>query len=107
MDSIDIGLYISFILLAVAAASSVVMPLLHAIKHPAGMVKSLFGIGGLVVLFIVSYSLSGSELSAKAVALGVDESGSKMIGAGLILFYLVFVISVIGVIYSEVNKALK
>ncbi|MEY4931064.1 MAG: hypothetical protein RI909_1788, partial [Bacteroidota bacterium] len=49
MDSIDIGLYISFILLAVATASSVVMPLLHAIKHPAGMIKSLFGIGGLVV----------------------------------------------------------
>jgi hypothetical protein len=107
MDSIDIGLYISFVLLAVAAASSVVMPLLHAIKHPAGMVKSLFGIGGLVVLFILAYSLSGSELSAKAVALGVDASGSKMIGAGLILFYLVFLISVVGVIYSEISKALK
>jgi hypothetical protein len=107
MDSIDIGLYISFILLAVATASAVLMPLLNAIKHPAGLVKSLIGVGGLVVLFIVAYSVSGSELSAKAVALGVDESGSKLIGAGLILFYLVFVISVIGVIYSEVNKALK
>lgn len=107
MDSIDIGLYISFILLAVATASAVLMPLLNAIKHPAGLVKSLIGVGGLVVLFIVAYSVSGSELSSKAVALGVDESGSKLIGAGLILFYLVFVISVIGVIYSEVNKALK
>ena len=107
MDSIDIGLYISFILLAVATASAVLMPLLNAIKHPAGLVKSLIGVGGLVVLFIVAYSVSGSELSAKAVALGVDESGSKLIGAGLILFYLVFVISIVGVIYSEVNKALK
>ncbi len=107
MDSIDIGLYISFILLAVATASSVVMPLLHAIKHPAGMIKSLFGIGGLVVLFVVSYSLSGSELSAKAVALGVDEAGSKMIGAGLILFYFVLLLSIVGVIYSEISKALK
>jgi hypothetical protein len=107
MDSIDIGLYLSFILLAVAAASSVVMPLLHAIKHPAGMVKSLFGIGGLVVLFVLAYSLSGSELSAKAIALGVDESGSKMIGAGLILFYFVLLLSILGVIYSEISKALK
>jgi hypothetical protein len=107
MDSIDIGLYISFILLAGAAASSVVMPLLHAIKHPAGMVKSLLGIGGLVVLFIVAYSLSGSELSSKAIALGVDESGSKMIGAGLILFYFVLLLSIVGVIYSEISKALK
>ena len=107
MDLIDIGLYLSFILLGVATASAVVMPLLTALKHPAGLVKSLIGVGGLVVLFILAYTVSGSELSAKAVSLGVDESGSKLIGAGLILFYLVFVISVIGVIYSEVNKALK
>jgi hypothetical protein len=107
MDSIDIGLYLSFILLGLATAAAVLLPLINAVKHPAGLVKSLIGVGALVVLFIVSYSLSGSELSAKAVALGVDESGSKMIGAGLILFYLVFVISVVGVVYSEINKALK
>jgi len=107
MDSIDIGLYISFILLAVATGSSVIMPLLHAIKHPAGMVKSLFGIGGLVVLFVLAYSLSGSDLTPKAIALGVDESGSKLIGAGMILFYLVLLISIFGVIYSEISKALK
>jgi hypothetical protein len=107
MDSIDIGLYLSFLLLGLATAAAVLLPLINAIKHPAGLVKSLIGVGALVVLFIVSYSLSGSELSAKAVALGVDESGSKLIGAGLILFYLVFVISVVGVVYSEINKALK
>ena len=107
MDSIDIGLYLSAILLVVAAASAVVLPLLNAIKHPAGLIKSLFGVGGLVVLFIIAYSLSGSDLSAKAVALGVDESGSKLIGAGLILLYFVFVISILGLIYSEISKALK
>jgi hypothetical protein len=107
MDSIDIGLYLSAILLVVATASAVVLPLLNAIKHPAGLIKSLLGVGGLVVLFIVAYSLSGSELSAKAVALGVDESGSKLIGAGLILLYFVFVISILGLIYSEISKALK
>ena len=107
MDLLDIGLYLSFILLGVAIASAVVMPLLHAIKHPAGMVKSLFGIGGLVLLFLLAYSLSGSELAPKAVALGVDESGSKLIGAGLILFYFVLLISVLGLIFSEVNKVFK
>ncbi len=107
MDSIDIGLYLSDILLLVATAAAVVLPLINAIKHPAGLIKSLLGVGGLVVLFIVAYSLSGSELSAKAVALGVDESGSKLIGAGLILFYFVLVISIVGVIFSEISKALK
>jgi hypothetical protein len=107
MDSIDIGIYLSYILLIVALAAAVLLPLINAIKHPAGLLKSLLGIGGLVVLFVVAYTLSGSELGAKAIALGVDESGSKMIGAGLILFYFVLVISIFGVVFSEVNKALK
>lgn len=107
MDSIDIGIYLSYILFGVALASAVLLPLIHSIKHPAGMVKSLFGVGGLVVLFVIAYSLSGSELAPKAIALGVDESGSKLIGAGLILFYFVLLISIIGVIYSEINKALQ
>ena len=107
MDSIDIGIYISYAFLLIAIASSVLMPLLHAIKHPQGLVKSLVGVGGIVVLFIVAYSLSGSELSAKAVALGVDESGSKLIGAGLTLFYLIFAIALVGIVYSEISKALK
>lgn len=107
MDSIDIGIYISYAFLVISIGAAVFLPLVHAIKHPQGLMKSLLGIGGLVVLFVVSYALSGSELSAKAVALGVDESGSKLIGAGLTLFYLIFVIALGGIVYSEISKALK
>jgi hypothetical protein len=107
MDTIDIGIYLSYIFLGVALAASVVLPLVNALKHPAGLVKSLIGVGGLVVLFIVAYSLSGSELTSKAIAMGVDESGSKMIGAGLTLFYFVFVAAALGIVFSEISKALK
>jgi hypothetical protein len=107
MDSIDIGIYISYIFVGVALVAAVVLPLVNALKHPAGLVKSLMGVGGLVVLFIVSYSLSGSEVSAKAIAMGVDDSGSKMIGAGLILFYFVLVVATVGIVFSEISKALK
>ena len=107
MDSIDIGIYLSYIFLGVALLAAVVLPLVKALKHPAGLVKSLVGVGGLVVLFIVAYSLSGSDVSAKAIAMGVDESGSKMIGAGLILFYFVLVAATVGIVFSEISKALK
>lgn len=104
---IDIGLYASYFLFFVALGATIILPLLNAIKNPSGMFKSLLGVGGLVVLFVVSYAVSGDEVSAKAASLGVDAAGSKMIGAGLVLFYIVFIVSVIGVIYSEINKALK
>jgi len=105
MDSVDIGIYVCYIFLGIALISSVLLPL--ALKHPAGLVKSLAGVGGLVVLFIIAYSFSGSEVSAKAVAMGVDESGSKMIGAGLILFYFVLVAAAVGIVFSEISKSLK
>jgi len=107
MDSVDIGIYICYIFLGIALVSSVVLPLLNALKHPAGLVKSLLGVGGLVVLFIVAYSFSGSEVSAKAIAMGIDESSSKMIGAGLILFYIVLVTASVGIVFSEISKSLK
>jgi hypothetical protein len=107
MDSIDIGLYISYLFFGVAAIAAIVLPALNLAKSPAGLVKSLMGIGGLAVLFVVAYALSGDEVSQKAATFGITASTSKMIGAGLVLFYLVLFISIIGVIYSEINKALK
>jgi len=107
MDSVDLGIYIVFLFFGVALLSAVLLPLINALKNPAGLLKSLMGVGALVVLFIITYSISGSEVTAKAAAMGVDESGSKLIGAGLILFYSVFVIAFLGIIFSEINKAFK
>ncbi|MBL7874205.1 MAG: hypothetical protein JNL53_00980 [Cyclobacteriaceae bacterium] len=107
MDEMDFGLYATYIFFAVAVVAAVVLPLVSALKAPAGLVKSLASVGGLVVVFIIAYSISGSELSTRAVAAGLTESSSKMIGAGLTLFYIVFVVAALGVVFSEINKALK
>jgi len=84
-----------------------VLPLLGAVRSPSSLAKSGLGVGALVVLFIVSYALSGSEVTAKYTALGVGSGSSKMIGAGLIMFYIIFLMAAIGMIFSEINKALK
>jgi len=107
MDSIDIGMYVAYLFFTVALVAAVVLPAINAVKSPAGLIKSLMGIGGLVVLFIIAYAVSGSEVTAKAAAMGVDESSSKMIGAGLTVFYFVLIISIVGVVFSEINKAFK
>lgn len=104
---IDAGLYVTYIFFFVALGAAIVLPLIHAIKHPKELGKSALGIGFLVVVFVVSYAMSGSEVSLKAAALGVGEGSSKLIGAGLIMFYIVFVIGMLGMVYSEINKAIK
>jgi hypothetical protein len=85
-----------------------VLPLMNALKSPANLAKSGMAIGGLLVLFIVAYLISGGELTPQYQALGVEtEFSSRLIGAGLTMFYFVFFIAIIGMIYSEISKALK
>lgn len=103
----DFGLYVGYGLLLIAVGAALVLPLMNALKSPKDLMKSLMGLGALLVVFLVSYGLSGSEVTAKYIAQGVGEGSSKLIGAGLTMFYIVFIVALIGIVYSEINKALK
>lgn len=104
LDSlISPALWITYILFFLALGVCVIMPAFQAIKHPADLFKSLIGIVALLVLFGISYALSGSEVSSKAASLGVDASSSKLIGAGIIMFYIVLLVSIVLVVYSLIR----
>lgn len=107
MDIIDIGIYLSYLLFIIALGAAIVLPLVNAIKSPSTFVKSLAGVGALVVVFGISFALANDEVSPKAASLGIDATGSKLIGAGLTMLLFVFIAAAIGVIYSEINKAFK
>lgn len=104
---IDAGMWVFYILLFASVAAAVFMPLVNAVQTPGAFKKSLVGVGALVVVFGISYVVSGSEVSVVNAAKGITPDTSKMIGAGLIMFYFVLFGSVIGIIYSEISKALK
>jgi len=109
MDIIDIGLWLSYLLLIFAVGAAAVLPLMYAIKTPGVFVRSLYGIGALVLIFVVSFGLSSmsSDVTQAQAAIGVTEFSSRMIGAGLIMFYISLVLSIIGMVYSEISKAFK
>lgn len=100
-------MYVTYVFGGVAVGSAILFPLLNAIKSPGTFLKSLMGVGVLVALFGVSYMLSSPAVTNSWVARGITEGVSKMVGAGLIMFYMVMVIAVLGLIYSEVSKAFK
>ena len=104
---IDAGLYLCYLLLFLAIGATVILPLINAIKAPGTLVKSGISVAGLVVVFLIAYSISGSEVTSQYAMLGVGEGSSKLIGAGLIMFYITFFIAIIGLIFSEINKAFK
>ncbi len=104
---IDISLYVGYGLIFLAIISAVTFPLVQGLRNPKGLVKSLMGVGALVVLFILGYALSSSTVTTVWAAKGITEGVSKLVGAGLIMFYIVLVIAILGLIYSEISKAIK
>jgi len=104
---IDIGLYTFYALLFIAVASAIIFPIVQAVASPKSLIRSAVSIGVVAVLFGIAYVVSGSEITLKAMAAGVDASSSKMIGAGLIMFYIVLALAIIAIIYSEINTAIN
>ncbi|QNL22731.1 hypothetical protein HZR84_12530 [Hyphobacterium sp. CCMP332] len=107
MDGFDIVLYIGYALIVIAAAGSVILPLINSLGNPKSLIQSGIGIVALLVIFGISYALSGSEVTNVYSEFDVDESGSKTIGGLIIMMYMLIGLAVIGIVFTEVNKMLK
>jgi hypothetical protein len=107
MFSVDAGLYGGYLLFLVAIGSAVGLSVLNTLKSPGEFKKIGYAIVGMAVIFGISYALSGSDVNSVQAAKGLTENTSKLVGAGLIMFYLISIIAVLGLVYSEINKAVK
>jgi len=101
------GLYFMYVLVLAAVASIVILPLVNALKAPKELVKSGAAFVGLLVVFLIAYGISGDEVTLKTASLGTTAASSKMIGAGLIMLYVVLSSALIGLVYSFFHKVIR
>lgn len=106
-NAISPGLYVAYILFGVALIAAVVLPLINTLKNPSVLVKSGISLGVLAVLFLISYGIADGKPTAISTAFGVAESSVRLISAGLIMFYITMILSLVGLLYGEISKALK
>lgn len=99
---VDIGLFISYILIGVCVLAAVGMPLVKAFGDPESLKKMGMGVGALLVVFLISYFTASGESSGE-----VSASTAKMVGAGLTTFYILAAGAIIGIIYTEFKKAVQ
>ena len=85
----------------------VVLPLIKAFDDPKKMVKGLMALGALGVVFLISWGISGAEVTEMYTEKGVGDGLSKVIGGVLIMMYLLSGIAIVGIVYSEFSKAVK
>jgi len=96
--------WITYLLLGIAVAASVIFGLKNVFSNPAGLKKTLFGLGGLAVVVIISYVLSSSTDVADEYMAMSDESTVKKIGMGLNVFFILTIVAVGAMLFGGFKK---
>lgn len=109
MDTYDILLYGSYLLVIVGAAVAVLMPLIKSLDDPKSLLKTALGIVGIVVLFFIAYSISSNEVLPKfeAAPFNLTPGGSQLVGGMLITTYILAIVALGSIVLTEVTKAIK
>ena len=107
LDIIDIALFSAYGLVVIGALLAIGFPIYISSKNPASLKNSGIAFGGLLIMFLLGYLISGNEVLPSYIEFGVDAGLSKFIGGMIILVYLLAGIAIGGIIYSEISKAFK
>jgi steroid 5-alpha reductase family enzyme len=105
MDTwINIGLFVTYILLTVAFVSLIGFPVLYTIQNFQNAKKGLLAILGICVILFLIYIVSPADQGVFYENAKVGAKESKMIGAGLITTYLLGAGAIIYLLYIEVRN---
>lgn len=95
---------ITYLLLGIAVVASLIFTLKNLFSNPAGLKKTLFVIGGFLLVVAISYVMSsGTDVSDDYMAMS-DESTVKKIGMGLNVFFILTIVAIISIILPGVKK---
>jgi len=105
--SINIMLYVTYLLVIVATLAAIVFPIIALAGDMKKAKRALFGIGAVAVVFLLSYVVSDGTVLDSYVKYNVTEGVSKMVGAVLIMTYILGLGAIVSAIAGEILKATK
>jgi len=105
--SINIMLYVTYLLIVVATLSAIVFPIIALAGDMKKAKRALFGIGAVAVVFLLSYAVSDGTVLDSYVKYNVTEGVSKLVGAVLIMTYILGLGAIVSAIAGEILKATK
>ncbi len=107
MDLINIGIIITYIMVFGAALAVLGFSVMQMMKSPKNAKETLYTVGGLVAVLIVSYALASSEVLPSYDKYNINAGAAKRVGMGLNAFYFLAIGAVVAVLYTEFGKAVK
>ena len=106
---INAGLILTYIMIGVAALAAVIYPLMFLAKNPSKGKTALMGVGGLLLIAVVSFIIASGDLMTfpGSEKFGMTEASTKRVGMGLITFYILSIGAILAVLYAELGKLFK
>ena len=99
---------ITFILLAISVFASLFFGLKNVFATPEGLKRTLIGVGGLLLIAIISYvAASGTDVDLAAMnkkGLEATEGTVKMIGASLNMFFILTIVAIGAMVVPGIKK---
>lgn len=104
----DLLIYWGYFLVILTAVITILFPIAFMIMNPRNSIKIFIGIGAMVVIAIIAYSLATAGLSdIQLEKLGVSAETAKYVGTGLIFTYILATLAVLSIVYASISKLFK
>ncbi|MCC8062343.1 MAG: hypothetical protein LIO68_03760 [Rikenellaceae bacterium] len=98
----------SFAMVILTIVLTIVMPLVAVFQNPKSAVRSLIGLGVIVVVFLVSYALATDDPITLASGNVIDNSFElKFSDTALYATYIAFAGVILSILYGELYKVFK
>ncbi|TVQ78586.1 MAG: hypothetical protein EA358_04890 [Flavobacteriales bacterium] len=104
----NFGIILTYIMIGISVAIIVGFALIKVVTDFQKSKNSIIGLVIMLVIFLIAYATSsGADYVNYKADMGITESTSRMVGAGLVTFFIIGAAAVIAIIYAELSKALK
>ena len=101
---INIGIILTYVMVAFAAFAAIGFGIKQMIQKTNNAKKTLYTIGGLFVIILLSYLMASNEVLGSYEKYEITASTSKKVGMGLTSFYILAVGAIGAVLYAELSK---
>ncbi len=105
--TVNILLIVTYVLLGIGALGAIIFPIINMLGDLQKAKRTLVSAGSVGVVFLLSYMLSGNEVLESYVKYNVTETSSQMIGAVLIMMYIMGAGAILLAVLGEIYKAFK
>ena len=99
---INIGMYVTYGLVAIAALTAVLFPIIQMFWNIRKSIPALIGVAVLVLIVLISYAVSTSEVYENA-----GPATSQWVSAGITTTMVLVVLGVVAAVFTEIYKLVR